>query len=972
MPNLDSTNIADLGQLLTTLQDGINTRVFEESLPIIGNNLASVSNDAVDFIDNINSAVQNRLNAIPNLANVTVEEITTALNEALGPGGLNLLSSAISVPSGTDEFIFDIQLVRTASNFSTLIESNFGIPGVGLELSGNANVDVGFNFNLRLGLNSEGFFIDTSANNELGITLNTSTPYLNASGELGFLSLNATDNGTSFNGTFSVDLTDSASDSDTQLTVTEIPSVINSNFGNLINAELTADTNINLHLVTGFGEEAVFPQLSTDFVVNWDFTSANIDAYETEFGNLPTVAFNNVQLDLGTFFNNFASPVLDNVRQITEPIQPIIDVLTTPINLRIAQFNLLGIAEELGALDQEDLDFIESVAQLTQITNSIPTGSERLIDLGSFNLGNADVRVPGFALSSINPNITLTAPSVDEQLSDDSPEANFISSFNSIPGGGLQFPLLTDPMQAFYLLLGKDATLFTYNMPRLDFNFDYSQFFPIIGPLGAEIRGQVGAAVDLAFGYDTTGFRQFNNTGNTADIFNGFFVSDPVNPDETEIPEVTLNASLEAFAALNAGVASAGVGGGISGNVFFDLRDPNNDGQVRVDEFAQIIQNPLDLFNTSGQLTAGLSAFVRLGFGIFSYTRRFNSPRVTLLNYENNNSPTTALLSLSYGDNSKPQIQSDLLLASQLNGQINGVDANILLLHLGPDAAARQGNNTIDGDEVFTVEHQSNSACNENVSVSAFGLTQEYTSVDLIVADGGEGNDRIKLNANVLTPADLAGGNGNDQLYGGAGNDLLDGGCGSDELFGRTSDDLLIGGSGADILDGGEGSDTASYITADTGVSASLATGEGSAGDATGDKFCSIENLVGSEFNDSLEGNSENNILYGGVGDDQLSGGTGDDTLYGGEGDNILCGGSGSDVFALTAGVGASTIIDFDICKDLLGLTEGLTFEQLSITQSTCGNQFFTQVNIACTGDLLAILNGVQAYTITSSLFTIL
>lgn len=53
-----------------------------------------------------------------------------------------------------------------------------------------------------------------------------------------------------------------------------------------------------------------------------------------------------------------------------------------------------------------------------------------------------------------------------------------------------------------------------------------------------------------------------------------------------------------------------------------------------------------------------------------------------------------------------------------------------------------------------------------------------------------------------------------------------------------------------------------------------------------------------------------------------------------------------SDRFILNAGVGADTIINFGK-NDLLGLTNGLTFNQLSITQGINGNEFFTQVSIA-------------------------
>ena len=51
----------------------------------------------------------------------------------------------------------------------------------------------------------------------------------------------------------------------------------------------------------------------------------------------------------------------------------------------------------------------------------------------------------------------------------------------------------------------------------------------------------------------------------------------------------------------------------------------------------------------------------------------------------------------------------------------------------------------------------------------------------------------------------------------------------------------------------------------------SLVTGIGSGGDAQGDTLSNIENLTGSNFDDTLEGNAGNNKLVGGLGIDTVS-----------------------------------------------------------------------------------------------------
>ena len=106
---------------------------------------------------------------------------------------------------------------------------------------------------------------------------------------------------------------------------------------------------------------------------------------------------------------------------------------------------------------------------------------------------------------------------------------------------------------------------------------------------------------------------------------------------------------------------------------------------------------------------------------------------------------------------------------------------------------------------------------------------------------------------------------------------------GDNILMGFGGNDILEGRGGADILDGGAGSDTASYELSPAAVIVTVnnpATQAFSAsgGDATGDSLVSIENLVGSAFNDTLTGSSNNNVLAGGRGDDTLDGQGGTDT----------------------------------------------------------------------------------------------
>jgi Ca2+-binding RTX toxin-like protein len=99
---------------------------------------------------------------------------------------------------------------------------------------------------------------------------------------------------------------------------------------------------------------------------------------------------------------------------------------------------------------------------------------------------------------------------------------------------------------------------------------------------------------------------------------------------------------------------------------------------------------------------------------------------------------------------------------------------------------------------------------------------------------------------------------------------------------------------------------------------------------------------------------------------DELLGGDGDDYLSGDKGSDTLTGGGGSDVFLLQHGSGESSIAsadliaDFELGTDKLGLSRGIQFEQLTITENTGGG---VVIQVANTGDYLAVVAGVTELT---------
>ena len=183
--------------------------------------------------------------------------------------------------------------------------------------------------------------------------------------------------------------------------------------------------------------------------------------------------------------------------------------------------------------------------------------------------------------------------------------------------------------------------------------------------------------------------------------------------------------------------------------------------------------------------------------------------------------------------------------------------------------------------------------------------------VDDILVQAGDGNDFVRIGSggfagSVRAPAQVDGGNGNDEINGGRGGDSLVGGPG---------DDFITGYAGNDFVDGGEGNDTII-------VHIGLDTVFGGPGDdqLNGKETGRSSTFDGGDGNDQITGTSRRDTIRGGAGNDTIDGGRGADRVFAGDGEDRITintksarlrGEAGADVFLTTGNKGRGSIKDF-------------------------------------------------------------
>ena len=399
---------------------------------------------------------------------------------------------------------------------------------------------------------------------------------------------------------------------------------------------------------------------------------------------------------------------------------------------------------------------------------------------------------------------------------------------------------------------------------------------------------------------------------------------------------------------VNGGAGNDWIEGGFSTDTV-DGGDGNDTFYVRDGEFGDNTTggagvDTLDLSNYSSR-----GSFVNLAGGTYDFVATFGGP-YTISGVENVNG--TQLVDTIIGDGANNALYgnggNDNIQGGAGADFISGGNGDDLIQGgAGDDTlTAGSGRDQIygnDGNDRFYIEQGWNGGIGEaffggagtdtfDASTVIFvGFSATINLQDGIFTDTNFPGYEIWLssveNAIGTDEDDLITGSGeNNVLTLGAGNDNAWGLGGNDTIFGDAGNDIIRGGAGADVLNGGAGTDLVTYFDSAVGVSVNLATGVGTGGDAQGDTLSGVENLSGSQGNDTLIGNAGVNNLQGNNGNDVLRGGAGADALGGGAGTDTAS--YFDSAVGITINLGAGIAAGGDAAGDTLVSIENISGSQ--------------------------------------------
>ena len=737
----------------------------------------------------------------------------------------------------------------------------------------------------------------------------------------------------------------------------------------IIKADITVGIASDLSLNNS--NDPKFPNIKGQF----DFgATADLDSGL----NVTSLGFTGLQFDMGSFISDVLGPIIAKIQKVIEPLEPLIEFLTTPFpvldDLGI-EITPLDLAKEFSKGKFDD-SMIYAIKDLITLSKSISAKDGLSISLGDFWLvdgsGSDAEKAANLFLkgqthrSSLYNNLSEYATKLKDRSISEEASSKMSSSGLNVGDGSWYF-FWQEPSKIFQYFLGEDVDVVKYTMPKLSFDFEWDKFIRIWGPLGARLGVSFSASIQLAFGYDTLGIRQFISSDykDYSRLVNGFYVAD-WDSEGHDVNELSFYGGLSASAEINVGV-SAGIGGGVGINVGFNLYDPNHDGKVRLGEMGQIIKKDglFGMFDVNGAITAKLYAYVDLLF----YTKKWNiTGDKTLFSFNFEHSTAPVLASEKDGDviANAGQNASERISTDKTNPTLEDDDEILKYNVSGKNIEWDGGDETVGDNGTFFINSEKGNdtiiitgEANFDIEIMAgdgddiidlSGLTMKGDHA--VIIWGGAGNDTIKaahglniifgdtgvvridedktkgkrkyvvesnVDAGVAGKDIIIGSTGRDIIFGGAGVDQIDAGAGDDIVFGDGGKiEFDITGVDNDAVDSDEPSTTELKFIAESAINNKIA-------------VISRTDISVDGGDDVIIGGAGNDVIYGGAGDDRIDGGAGNDTIYGERGNDRLLGGSGND--SIYGGVGHDIIFGDGILseQDVLGKTEKVIVDSVDV-----------------------------------------
>jgi len=960
--------VADgLDAFLETVGDGLNTALAENmsKVPVVGEALA----EGIDVFSTLQNDVVDRLREfVYSASDLDAQSVAAYLNTLFG----NYLDDGFDTTvwgsdwstleeqvSGDVQYGYDLtnQVAEWAFtlggdyNLGTNVDLDLGMPGLNLSSEGGVKLSLGWSLNFGFGISkTDGFYLILPDGKELSLNVSADLA-ATLTGSLGFLGLKMETTTESHVASADVNVYLELGEDD--LTGAAIPAISPTlSFDALVNI----NAGVTLGIITDLGDDSPsFPNLTADFELTWAWNKQSAGYSQ----GLNTLGFSGIEMDMGTFISKVLGPIVTKIQAVTEPMQPIINFLTTPFPvLKDLGFSItpLQLAEQYAGeyFDPGMItalqDLISLADKITSFTNRLSSSGDSLtIDLGAYYFvgGTKPLTDDESALLDkfLNGTSSLDSSAIanyaNKLSTNTKTSTDFTnklgSDFSDLSSDDSNWSFFWDnPTDIFKLFFGENIDLVTYDMPALSFSFNWSEFFRIYGPLGVRVGVDFGITIDLKFGYDTQGIADFikSDYSNYGCLVNGFYVAD-CNTAGQDVNELTLYGGLFAAAELNAGV-NAGVGGGVNIEVGFDLYDPNHDGKVRLKEMYQTVLDTgaLSLFDMNGKITAELFAYIDL----WLYTKKWN---IT--------DPIT-IATFSYTWDRKAVLAES--------------SGNDVVVNVGSNAESRLNGNTTDGNEEILINSSGNSITDISFNGKSGSDSSNVSVKDggKLVVNAGEGDDKIILTGTANFDIEIHGGVGNDvidlsgltlgagyvaMIYGGAGNDTIIGSQGFNIIFGddgtcritRSDDkksiasyvatgtavagvagnDTIFGNSGNDVIFGGAGDDLIANYGTDSTTDNDILIGDAGRVTFSANKTIIDKTQSGAAGNDTIIGSTGGDTIYGGLGNDKIDGGAGDDTIYGEKGNDLIFGGSGDDI--ISGGEGMDIILGDGLASSSLDLS---------------------------------------------------